>query len=105
MVGGIALLWLASYAIGIPFKYGLAGALLAISAVLFAEWDQGSRARRARNSRTNLAVGLALCSAAISCLMWTISTGIHSGLVACCWLSLLSFVPIRTRAFMCKTCI
>ena len=53
MVGGIALLWLASYAIGIPFKYGLAGALLAISAVLFAEWDQGSRARRARNSRTN----------------------------------------------------
>ena len=63
MVGGIALLWLASYAIGIPFKYGLAGALLAISAVLFAEWDQGSRARRARNSRTNLAVRLALCSA------------------------------------------
>ncbi len=48
MAGGIALLWLASYAIGIPFKYGLAGALLAISAVLFAEWDQGNRARRAR---------------------------------------------------------
>ena len=62
MVGGIALLWLASYAIGIPFKYGLAGALLAISAVLFAEWDQGSRARRARNSRTNLAVRMALRS-------------------------------------------
>ena len=48
MAGGIALLWLASYAIGIPFKYGLAGALLAISAVLFAEWDQGNRARRNR---------------------------------------------------------
>lgn len=48
MVGGIALLWLASYAVGIPFKYGLAGALLAISAVLFAEWDQGNRARRSR---------------------------------------------------------
>ena len=48
MAGGVALLWLASYAIGIPFKYGLAGALLAISALLFAEWDQGNRARRAR---------------------------------------------------------
>ena len=48
MAGGVALLWLASYAIGIPFKYGLAGALLAISALLFAEWDQGDRARRAR---------------------------------------------------------
>ena len=44
MAGGIALLWLASYAIGIPIKYGLAGALLAISALLFAEWDQGNRA-------------------------------------------------------------
>ena len=50
MAGGIALLWLASYAVGIPFKYGLAGALLAISAVLFAEWDQGSRARRSRRT-------------------------------------------------------
>ena len=48
MAGGIALLWLASYAVGIPFKYGLAGALLAISAVLFAEWDQGNRARRSK---------------------------------------------------------
>ena len=70
MVGGIALLWLASYAIGIPFKYGLAGALLAISAVLFAEWDQGSRTRRARNSRTNLAVRMALCCATIFCVVW-----------------------------------
>ena len=73
MVGGIALLWLASYAIGIPFKYGLAGALLAISAVLFAEWDQGSRARRSRNSRINLAVRMALRSATIFCVARAIS--------------------------------
>ena len=51
MAGGIALLWLASYAIGIPFKYGLAGALLAISAVLFAEWDQGNRAPPQQDAR------------------------------------------------------
>ena len=57
MAGGIALLWLASYAIGIPFKYGLAGALLAISAVLFAEWDQGNRARRARTSGGTMSGG------------------------------------------------
>ena len=80
MVGGIALLWLASYAIGIPFKYGLAGALLAVSAVLFAEWDQGSRARRARNSRTNLAVRLALCSAKIFCIKRVISISCQWGL-------------------------
>lgn len=61
MAGGIALLWLASYAIGIPFKYGLAGALLAISAVLFAEWDQGSRARRSRR-RTGASSAVSHCS-------------------------------------------
>ena len=61
MVGGVALLWLASYAIGIPFKYGLAGALLAISAVLFAEWDQGNRARRHRSTVSHCYLSVQVC--------------------------------------------
>ena len=89
MVGGIALLWLASYAIGIPFKYGLAGAALAVSAVLFAEWDHGSRTRRARNSRTNLTVRLALCSlkSLSKVCRWRCSSEV---LLVFYWLSLLS---------------
>lgn len=38
-MGGILLLWLASYVLGIPFKFSAAIALLAISAVLFLDWD------------------------------------------------------------------
>ncbi len=42
-MGAIVLLWLASVAVGIPFKYGLAAALLAVSAVLFLDWDRARR--------------------------------------------------------------
>ena len=42
-IGAIVLLWLASVAVGIPFKYGLAAALLAVSAVLFLDWDRARR--------------------------------------------------------------
>lgn len=44
-LGGIVLLWLASYALGIPFKFSLAIALLAISAVLFLDWDRRRHGR------------------------------------------------------------
>ena len=42
-LGAILLLWLASVSLGLPFKYGLAAALLAISAVLFLDWDRARR--------------------------------------------------------------
>lgn len=29
-----------SYALGVPFRYGLAAALFALAAVLFADWDR-----------------------------------------------------------------
>ena len=37
-----------SYALGVPFRYGLAAALFALAAVLFADWDRsrGTGARR-----------------------------------------------------------
>ncbi|BDA47141.1 hypothetical protein COCOBI_09-5960 [Coccomyxa sp. Obi] len=38
--GGIVLVALASYALGVPFRYGLAAALFALAAVLFADWDR-----------------------------------------------------------------
>lgn len=31
---------LRSYALGVPFRYGLAAALFALAAVLFADWDR-----------------------------------------------------------------
>lgn len=57
-LGAILLLWLASVSLGLPFKYGLAAALLAISAVLFLDWD---RARRggARATRSPASAALA----------------------------------------------
>ena len=40
-----------SYALGVPFRYGLAAALFALAAVLFADWD---RSRSATGRRTPL---------------------------------------------------
>ncbi|EIE21742.1 hypothetical protein COCSUDRAFT_56195 [Coccomyxa subellipsoidea C-169] len=47
--GGIVLVALASYALGVPFRYGLAAALFALAAVLFADWDR-SRSVGGRSS-------------------------------------------------------
>lgn len=55
-LGGILLLWLASVSLGLPFKYGLAAALLAISAVLFLDWDRTRRGGASARSRMSTAL-------------------------------------------------
>jgi hypothetical protein len=60
-LGGILLLWLASYAVGIPFRYGLAAALLALAVTLFSDWDRRRHGRRHGRRRGCHSVGSICC--------------------------------------------